>query len=233
MPAPVLAALASVARRAHLLPRVVASLRPHVDILAVYLNGYGSVPDCVKRSADLHVLDPVNGGAEKKLHWAEQHEGIYLSCDDDFSYPEDYVPTMVRAVERWRGRAIVTAHGRVFTGRPHEFNQSVRSKLGIVHYEVKEGRWVNHGGTGVMAWDASAVKVPATWPERNIADMQVSLWAQRNKVPIWLVPHKRRWLDSFATLDPNGIFRSSQAEGHRRRNTLLQQTEWNLHTIDA
>lgn len=228
----VLAAIASIPTRAHLLPRALRSLRPFVDVLAVYLNGFDEVPDAVAELADLHVCDPKNRGAEGKLHWAGQHDGIYLSCDDDFAYPADYVPTMVEAVERWGGRAIVTAHGREYRGEPSGFYDFVRKRLGIVHHEVKRGYWVNHPGTGVMAWDARRVRLPGEWPERNVADMQVALWAQRNAVPIWLIPHPARWIESFATLDPNGIFRTSQAEGHARRNALLRQTDWRLFTLD-
>lgn len=227
----VLAALASIPTRANLLPRVIASLRPHVDELAVYLNGYREVPSSVLKFADHHVLDPENRGAERKLFWADKHDGICLSCDDDFAYPADYVPTMVAAVERWGGRAIVTAHGREYRGRVDSFYGFVRQRLGIIHHEVKRGMWVNHPGTGVMAWDARRVHLPAEWPLQNIADMQVALWAQQNAVPIWLVPHRARWLESFATLDPNGIFRTSQSEGHRRRNELLSRADWHLFMV--
>ena len=228
----VLAALATVPGRAHVLPRALESLRPHVDVLAVYLNGYADVPKVVSKLADLHVLDHENRGAERKLHWAAEHGGIYLSCDDDFAYPADYVPTMVAAVQQWKGQAIVTGHGRSFHGRPRTIQEYQRSSLGIVHHQVKTGRWVNHGGTGCMAWDTREVALPAEWPLRNMADMQVSVWAQRNRVPIWLVPHKGRWLDSFLTMDPNGLFASSRAEGHARRNALLQTTDWQIFTVN-
>lgn len=228
-----LAAIASIPSRAHLLPRALKSLRPHVDVLAVYLNGYGEAPAEITGLADLVVADPENRGAEKKFHWASEHDGIYLTCDDDFAYPPDYVPTMVEAVERFGGRAIVTAHGREYRGEPTGFHDFVRKRVGLYHQHVKRGIWVNHPGTGVMAWDARRVRIPAEWPLRNIADMQVAVWAQRNAVPIWLVPHQARWLESFATLDPGGIFRSSQAEGHARRTALLKTTEWRLFEIAA
>ncbi len=228
----VLAAIASVERRAHILPKALASLRPHVDVLAVYLNGYRETPAAVAKLADIIIRDDENRGAERKFHWATEHDGIYLTCDDDFAYPADYVPTMVAAVKRWGGKAIVTAHGREYRGDPKAFHGFVRQRLGTVFHEVKRGYWVNHPGTGVMAWDTRTVPIPSEWPERNISDMQVAVWAQRNGVPIWLIPHRRGWLESFATLDPQGIFRTSQAEKHARRNALLQQVEWKLNTID-
>jgi hypothetical protein len=220
---PILAALATQPKRGHLLERALASLRPQVDSLHVFLNGFAAVPECVRALADEHVLSAENQGAERKLHWADGHDGIYLSCDDDFIYPQDYVETYVAAIARWDGRAIVTAHGRQYPERPANVGDILPGSVGIVHHRVKVGRWVNHGGTGAMGWDARRVHVPRDWPERNMADMQVSVWAQTAGVPIWLIPHRAGWIHSLAAVDPKGIYRTSQAEGHVRRNALLRR----------
>lgn len=236
---PTLAALASIPTRAHLLPRVLASLRPQVDKLYVYLNGYDETPACVAELADEHVLDPENRGAEAKLYWADKHEGVVLSCDDDFVYTGTpaYVPTMLAALERWQGLAIVTAHGRTYRGRPRSVDAFVPGSRGIIHSCVRRGRFVNHAGSGVMAWDTRRVRIPALgWPERNAADIQIAAWAQRSRVPIWLVPHPGRWLGSLASMDPQGIFLTSRATGHATRNRVLHELSaelggWTLFEI--
>lgn len=232
-----MAALASIPRREHFLPAVLRSLRGQVDRLCVYLNGYGAVPASVLELADEHVLSPTNGGAERKLHWAAEWDGIYLSCDDDFGYVDGYVATMISAVERWRSAAFITAHGRAYRGCPRSVHDIVPGSRGVVHHRVRTGGWVNHGGTGVMAWDARQIHLPREWPERNMADMQLAVWAQLERVPMWMIPHRAHWLTSLATMDPKGIFRSSQAEGHRRRNELLQrhgrERGWELFTASA
>lgn len=217
-----LVAIATIPEREHLLPKALNSLRHQADKVHVYLNGHAKVPVCVKRLADEYVHDSSNGGAEKKLHWCSSHHGVYLTCDDDFVYTNDYVRTMVDAVLRWKGRAIVTAHGRAYVGSPRSVHQTVPGSVGIIHNHVKAGRWINHGGSGVMAWDTERVSVPNSLPERNIVDMQLAVWAQENRVPMWLIPHKAKWLHSMASMDPKGIFRSSQKEGHERRNRLLK-----------
>ncbi len=219
---PTQAALAAIPRRAGSLAEVLASLRPQVGRLCVYLNGFGEVPGCVQDLADDFVLDPDNGGAERKFWWVEEWSGIHLTCDDDFVYPPEYVDTMVAAVAQWHGRAICSAHGRTYLGDPEGVHDIAPRSRGVVFYRVPEGRWVNHCGTGVMAWDTRHVPIPRDWPERNMADMQVAVWAQRHRVPIWLVPHKSNWLVSLASLDPSGIFRTSQRERHRSRNRVLR-----------
>jgi hypothetical protein len=212
---------------------VLASLRPHVDRLHVYLNGYRHVPACVRELADEHILDPENGGAERKLYWSSLHaEGCcYLACDDDFCYLGNYVQTMVAAVEQWCGQAIVTAHGRSYAGRARGFFDIVPGSLGTIHRRT-EGRWVNHAGSGTMAFDTRTVRLPSEWPERNATDAQVSVWAQKNRVPIWLVPHPAKWLVSLASSDPQGIFRTSQRDKHRVKNSLISSIEWSLYKVE-
>jgi hypothetical protein len=238
----ILAALASVPHRAHLLPRVLRSLRRQVDWLCVYLNESTDAPSCVKELADYYICDPVNSGAEAKLAWANHPSQphpervgdgfFYLSCDDDFVYPANYAETMRAAVEQWRGQAIVTAHGRTYVGRARGFFEVVPGSLGTIHRRVESGRWVNHAGSGVMAWDTRRVHIPSTWPERNATDAQVSVWAQKNRVPIWLVPHPAKWLNSLASSDPRGIFRTSQRDKHRTRNALISSVEWSLYKVE-
>lgn len=227
-----LAALASIPERAHFLPRVLASLRPQVERLHVYLNGWTDAPECVRDLADEYILDPANTGAERKLHWSSsnQHQGIYLSCDDDFCYLDGYVAAMCAAVEQWQGRAIVTGHGRVYRAGATHFHHVVPQSVGLFYKRVSGGWWVNYGGTGVMAWDTRTVHVPSSWPQRNILDAQLAVWAQRERVPMWLVPHEGGWIKPLALIDPNGIFRTSCRESHARRSALIASTEWELHS---
>jgi len=192
-----------------------------VDLLHVYLNGYDDVPGAVRELADAWVLDSENAGAERKFWWASKHEGIYCSCDDDIVYPPDYVTRLTQELRARAGRGLVTGHGRIYRERAREAHDVQSASIGRFHRRVDNGRLVNHGGTGVMAWDAQATHVPTQWPERNLADMQVAVWAQQNRIPIWLMAHPANWYRPLALIDPHGIFRSSQAEGHRRRNAMI------------
>lgn len=216
----VLAALATIPTREAFLPLVLRSLRQQVDRLCVYLNGHESVPASVLELADEHVLDSTNVGAERKFWWAEKHDGVYLSCDDDIVYPADYAAAMAAAVDERGGGEIVTAHGRCYVGRPSAVHE-VTGPIGFFHKRVDCGRRINHGGTGVMAWDASRIRMPTEWTERNMADLQVAVWAQRAGIPLWLVPHQAHWLQPLALTDPNGIYKTAQAERFQRRNALL------------
>jgi hypothetical protein len=231
----VLAALATIPRREAFLERVLGSLRPQVDRIHVYLNGWQKPPKAVLELADRYEISAENEGAERKLFWAESWDGLYFSCDDDIVYPRDYVAVMREAVERWRGRALVTSHGRSYVPDPRSVHHVLPQSLGLYSQNVRPGRWINHGGTGVMAWDTATVRVPATYPERNLADLQVAMWAQDNEVPTWLVPHEAHWFESLAMLDPLGLFKQSQSTHHARRTEWLrrqaQKKPWQVFEV--
>lgn len=226
-----LVAIATTAERVALLPKSLGSLRKQCDLLHVYLNGHAEVPACVLDLADAHVRSAQNDGADKKFHWAHEHEGIYLSCDDDFVYPPDYVARMVEAVERFGGRALVTAHGRTYPPKPAGMADRVRSAM--VRELVRHGAWVNYGGTGVLAWDASRIKVPLEYPVLNRTDVQLSAWANREGIPIWVVPHNPEWLKPIQHKG-GSVSADSRGERHATNNALLTaHGEWKLHELES
>lgn len=226
-----LVAVATGAHRERLLPLSLGSLRRQCDLLHVYLNGYAEVPACVLELADSYAHSTTNEGADKKFHWAREHDGIYLSCDDDFIYPPDYVSRMVSNVERWGGRALVTAHGRTYPPKPTDAADQIRGRSATLTCNVPHGRWVNHAGTGALAWDASRIEVPLEYPVINRTDVQLSAWANREGIPIWVVPHKARWLRPIPNAT-DSVRKASRREGHSTKNALLlQHPEWKLHEI--
>jgi len=217
-----LAALASIPARAHFLPQALGSLRAQFDLVHVYLNGYKKVPDAVRELADEWVLDPENNGAERKFWWADRRDVVYFTCDDDIVYPADYAQTMLAALDAAGRDHIVTGHGRVYLGKPIAIHDTKPGSVGMFHLRVDNPRPINHGGTGCMAWDASRVHVPSRWQLKNIADMQLAVWAHRHEVPMMLVAHQAHWFKPLLLIDPRGIYKSSQREQHCRRNQLLR-----------
>jgi hypothetical protein len=226
-----LVAVATGAQREALLPKALGSLRRQCDRLHVFLNGYAEAPACVRELADSYVLSAEDLGADEKFHWAHEHEGVYLSCDDDFLYPPDYVSRMASQVERFGGRALVTAHGRTYPPRPTGAGDQLLGRTAVLTARVPHGRWVNHAGTGVLAWDASRIKVPRQYPVLNRTDVQLSAWANREGIPIWVVPHNPGWLRPLPNTG-DSVSKQSRREGHSTKNALLlQHPEWKLHEI--
>lgn len=222
-------ALATIPEREATLHSVLLALRVQADVLCCYLNGWSETPAYVDRLADVVVRDPNRSGASRKFHWAGSCSGAYVTCDDDICYPPDYVEVMAGWVRHWKGRAVVTAHGRTYRGSPKDWNDYSDRAVFPRH---EEGRWINYPGTGVMAFDASAIKPQPDPHQRTTCDMQTALYCQEHRIPIWLAPHEERWLSLLPTHKVSSLYSEAAADGFRDRNELLaSRSEWVLYSI--
>lgn len=215
---PTLAALATVPGREASLRACLASLRPQVDELRVICHDVETPPACVTEFADRWLCQPDARGSAAKLHWSREWTGLYLGCDDDWVYPPDYANTMQRWVQRWRGKALVVGHGRVMNFRAQTFMDVAmfappRSKT--------DGRWLNYPGCCALAFDTQ-LDVPDAVPGKNLEEVHLAVWAQRNRVPIWLVPHSADWLAYQLDKRAPTIWAEEKAAHFANRNAVIQ-----------
>lgn len=217
----ILAVLATVPGREEALQQCLRSLRPQVDELRVICHDRTEAPACVIELADGCLYEPDTRGSAAKLHWAREHTGLYLGCDDDFIYPTDYVATMQRWVRRWKGRALVTCHGRVLTRNSVEFG-NVEAFWPPQGATPSEPTWLNYPGGCAMAFD-TRLGVPAQVPGKNLEEAHLAVWAQSRRVPIFLVPHAEGWLKYLLheRADLPTIWTAEKRAGFANRNAVL------------
>lgn len=224
-----LAVLATIPGREAALEGALASLRPQVEQLRVICHDVTAPPPCVLRLADTWLCEPDTRGSAAKLHWAREWTGLYLGCDDDFLYPPDYVATMERWVKRWKGRALVTVHGRLFDRRIVDYT---KHSLRATPLGANRGAWINFPGAAGIAWD-TRLKVPDTVPEKNQEEFYLALWGQRQRIPIWLIPKKDEWLRWLLPKDNPGptIYAAERSGGYEVRQRLMaaHKGAWRLY----
>ncbi|MCB9550352.1 MAG: hypothetical protein H6705_00260 [Myxococcales bacterium] len=197
-PVPVVAALATIPEREAGLSRVVASLRPQVDRLCVFLNGHRSVPAALVEAGVEVVHSDAHGlrGDAGKFFWCETPDAYLLTCDDDIVYPPDYTARMVDAIERYGRRAVVGVHGvRV---RPPV--RSYYRDREVLHFRAALAAdvGVHLVGTGCAGWFSGAVRVtPADFPRPDMADIWFGLLCQRQRVPVVAVARGAEWLEDI------------------------------------
>lgn len=226
----ILAAMATVPGREAALAVALASLRPQVDRLHVVCHDMTEPPDVVRRLADEWICEPDTRGSAAKLHWARSHAGLYLGCDDDLRYPSTYVHEMDRWVKRWKGKALVTCHGRVLARDARAFD-AVESAW--APRAVTPGTWLNYPGGCALAFD-TRLGVPSTVPGSCLEEVYLAVWAQERRVPIWLVPHGATWLH-WLLADANlpTIWADAKRTGFAARNEVLSARRdvapWKVH----
>mgnify|MGYP001456719912 CR=1 FL=1 len=135
---------------------------------------------------------------------ADIHEGIVLTVDDDIHYPPDYVETMVDAVNRYDGEAIVGVHGCVLpVGEAVKDWDEYRRKRRVHWFRrpVSTDLPVNIVGTGTMAYDASRITFDWTkYEQQRMVDIHVAVEAQRKGIPMITPPRGREWM---VPIDPD------------------------------
>jgi hypothetical protein len=224
-----MAALATIPGREEALALCLASLRPQVEYLAVVCHDVLEPPACVRELADEFACEPDTAGSAAGLRWAGDWEGLYLKCDDDFEYPENYVAEMLRWVKRWKGKALVACHGRRLIPKADLY---IQCDLKASPQEGNGGAFINYPGACAIAWD-TRLQVPPRIPEKNLEEPYLARWAQERHVPIWLVPKEAGWLKYLL----NGhegptIWSKEKAEGFKDRNRLISEqtarAEWRV-----
>lgn len=121
----------------------------------------------------------------------------YFSCDDDIIYPMDYAEKMVMWIERLKGEAIVTHHGRILKGigkdyyKDHFSFACMRSVNGIRKIDVP--------GSGVAAWRTDRFNAIPTmdYPEQRMSDLILGLEATKQNVPVYIVPHQKGYFEDL------------------------------------
>jgi hypothetical protein len=223
----ILAALATIPGREAALEQALASLRPQVDRLHVMANGFTEPPAAAARYADVVICDPTGKlGSAAKLNWARSWVGLYLACDDDFIYPPTYAQDMLRAVQRWKGRALVAASGRVIA------DGTFLGATAAWHINAETpGAWVNYPGGATMAFD-TRLKIPNRLPTLNEEEADLAVHCQRAGIPIWLAKHgpdRFRWLLDGA--EGRTLWAEAKAEQFARRNAVLSTIRhWRVST---
>jgi hypothetical protein len=223
---PTLAVIATInhTERKHPLTRAANSLRPQVDELRIVGNGYETLPDGFDGLAS-----PENLGSSAKLYWAAEWDGYYFCCDDDLEYPPDYVARMVAELERWDGEVIVTAGGRTMKPDAKRWRDWIGN--GAYVTAVPESKWINYCGGFAFAFDASKIQPPYPIPDVNEEEAHLSVWAQREGIPIRLIARPHDWPKRIPM--PARAWTSfavAAREGFATRGRIISQVEkWVVH----
>jgi FkbM family methyltransferase len=232
----VLASMASIPSRTDWLREVVARLRPQVDRLLVYLDGYPEVPAYLddEQVAVVTSADRGDRGDAGKFFAAGRHTGMHLLCDDDIAYPEDYVERLLEGVERYQRRAVVGFHASML-GDP--FTDYLRTRA-ITHMSrgVGADRGVHVLGTGTAAYHSSTIRVRRRdFPQPNMADVWFALLGQRQRVPFVQLRREAGWLQELAQVygaTPDGLYSRAKRQDDGRdapeTRTVLSHQPWTV-----
>jgi hypothetical protein len=237
----IVATMATLSSREHMLGPTVASLIDQVDCLLVYCNGHRRVPACLLHPKIAHsVLSLEHGirGAEAKLMFWDRSEWkaapyftddtIALTVDDDIQYPADYVRRHVEAIEK-RPNAISCVHASIL--RPGFARWSTDRARIMCREPLAADSRVHVPGTGTMAFRAGALDVSLRRDVRwsHCVDVMIAIAAKAQGVEVWALGRGRDWLyPRRAPAEGTGIYRQRTGAGNDEHESraLLDAGPW-------
>lgn len=195
----IVAGMATVAGNEIALRATVMSLLPQVDCLYVYLNGFTEAPGFIADHPKIrHFIDTDGsryGDAGKFWGLDQVEDAVYITCDDDIIYPDDFVARSVGELAQLRGQAVVGVHGAIIL-QPSKGYYRDRGRA-VLHFEraFMRRRRVHVVATNACVFHSHTVKMQLSdFRHRNMADTWLAEYLNREGIPSYIVPRKERWL---------------------------------------
>lgn len=179
------------------------------DELNVYCNNFDSIPKILKQpkikvflSQD-HVGDM--GDVGKFFVCDTWKEGYIFTADDKILYPPDYVKRSIEEIEKYKRKAVIGWHGRIFHDRPCKtYYYDTKLFRGIL-MGYKYDEWVHEIGTGGLCFHVDTIpEIDINIFERiNMTDIFFSMWLQRLKIPMLNPKRIESWIKISNKHDDN------------------------------
>lgn len=205
--------IASIPNRKDTLKQVIDSLSPQVDLVAVWLNGYEEAPEVTQDNVYFY-LSEENVGDVGKFAVVDKfidrlEEKFYLfTCDDDISYPPDYIE---KNIEIYEEGTIQSSHGKLFPEFPLLRLVSQYPSYYFASH-IPEKKQIHLGGTGVMMMDSQVFNtIPyGRFTHPNMCDIWIAAHSKQNNIPLYIVPHSQGWLVPYQS--PTSIWDSTNGK---------------------
>lgn len=227
--------IASMVQRAHLLEQTVASLRPQVDVVRIYLNDYQQVPSFLNRDEGLLAKDAAGDiGASGKFFWFDKLDhDYYFTADDDLLYAPNYVEKMIHEFDARRQKAVIGVHGFVFSEPIESYITSRKEKYKSISAQSAPHP-VHVIGTGTALLNQNTIKLSLDdFPHKHMADLQLAIIAQKQRVPMVVIPREENWVSELQPAIPEhgfSIWKATKAEGGYAKAKFANQSikKWQL-----
>jgi len=184
-------------KRTESLIRTLESIINQCDEINVALNDHymEEIPDFLHHNKiNLFFTDNSIGDAFKFLN-LEKVDGYYFSIDDDLIYPPTYVSDTIKRCKEFNNKKVVTYHGRNFPSFPiSSYYRSASERYACLN-KVKNDVKVQFGGTGVMCFHTSLIKIPIDYfKNANMADVWIGKYCIENNIEIICLKHDEGYM---------------------------------------
>ncbi len=187
-----IAQMASIPQREKNLHRVVLSLLDQVDLLRICLNGHPSIPRFLIRDK-IEVSHKQNNdlGDRGKIIWENSENDYIFLVDDDIIYPNNYIETLVSALDFFGG--IVGVHAAKMKPPVKNYYRDRR----VYHFTKALHKTIEVDvlGTGTCAFVSKDFPIRfEDCPQANVLDCYLAVAAKKKQVRMFACKRPSAWL---------------------------------------
>jgi hypothetical protein len=198
------------------------------DVINIYFNGYKSVPKWVSKYDNVYAECGTDLGARAKFYFLkyQQHtqHGLYITADDDLSYPPGFVGYLNDACAHYVG-CFVGFHGLIydqgFTSYEHGYTKKIMFSDGL-----EKDYSVDVLGTGCMAFNVSCFPDFDfdCFEEKNMCDVELANYASESNAPRICLTRAEKWITQQSHSQDSAIWKSVVKDDTKQSKILT-----NLH----
>lgn len=221
-------------RRTDSLVKTLESIIDQCDEINVALNDFqgGLPPILYHNKVNLYFTDNSKGDAFKFLQLSNS-EGYFLTIDDDLIYPPNYVDHLINKCKENNNSKVITLHGRNFNKFPiNSYYKSATERYSCLN-KVRNDVKVQFGGTGVMCFHTSLMKIPIDYFQNpNMADVWVGKYCIENNIEIICLKHDEgyvKYIPQKTTI--YDVESKNDNEQTKIVNSIFTQNEVLINTI--
>jgi len=199
-----------------------------INKIRVYLNEFEKIPKQFPIDPKIeYVMNVPNIKDSGKFHWVHRNNNeYYFTVDDDILYPEDYFKEHIKLLKKYNNEAFITLHGKRLPSLPKNFHDVLKPMyhcLKQTTFDVK----VNIGGTGVMVFDNSKIKIPNNlFQTHGMCDLWIAKYAQQKNIPIICRAHEKNHILPIDILNKDTLFEKRHLMWNDQIK-ILQSIPWN------
>jgi hypothetical protein len=191
----IVAGMATLPERLNTLDLVISRLHPQVDIIELALNDYSKIPNILSKYPKVNptLTSNLMGDANKFHNVSKYPNSYYFSVDDDILYPENYIQTYIKEIDK--NKCLITVHGSKIPPRNIQSYYKGRSMKSHCLNSCEEVT-VHIPGSGVSGFHTSFLKInyPEGFKAANMADIFLGIQCQQQKVRCLAIKHEKGWI---------------------------------------
>lgn len=206
---PIIVGIATFKGREKALEKAVESLRHQCDKIIIYDNEIN--PDLAD-NGKFYGLTIVNEPC------------YYFTCDDDLEYPQDYIESMIKAIDRTG--TIVTHHGRILQGLDRSYYRGHTAIRCLGNNEVEYV--IDVPGTGVTGFRTdyfNPVNLHKS-KDKRMSDIIFALEASKQGKKITVLKHTQGWIKQLPIDNATSIHTTEHKK--EERQIELSNEIWKL-----